>query len=195
MLIEIEGIDGTGKTEQCKLIKQWLESRGEQAVIVKDLESTPVGKQIRQILKELATNIGIELWGFACAKEHLIKEVIEPTLDAGIHVICDRGTGSLLSYFEAHGLNSDVLERIVDTITTPKYTPTTILIDLEVSKAISRNSQKSDFGSKFDLMGNSFFEKQRAIYLRLASAKKWHVVSGDGTIAEISNTILGILAK
>lgn len=193
MLIEIEGIDGVGKTLQCKLLKRQFEGRGESAIIVRDLDGTVTGKMIREIISRDDIGAEVELWGFARAKAHLVREVIAPALAMGTHVICDRGTGSFLSYFEARGMNPKILRTILWETLTSGYQPITVLIDLTVAQALARNLTKPSFGSKFDKLGNSFFDMQRSIYLRLAEEMKWIVVSGEGTIEEVAHNIFGQL--
>ena len=160
MIIEIEGIDGAGKTTQIRLLKQALEDNGHNILIVKDLDSTEIGRKIKEMFVSDAPRVrAVELFGFLCCKAHLFSEVVETAVRDGTFVLCDRGFGSLLSYFEAHGFERQKLEDMLS-IAVPDLRPSlTILLDLPVKDAMRRNVAKPSF-SKFDNMGARFFDKQ-----------------------------------
>lgn len=193
MIIEIEGIDGTGKTTQCHLLKCAIEERGKQAIIVKDLESTELGKQIRTILvTDAPRSSGMELFSFLCCKAHLLEQVVLPELEKGTYIICDRGRGSLLSYFEALGFSRTFLLEALSFVLPPQYASRTFYIDLEVKEALRRNTTKP-VASKFDKMGADFFERQRHIYHELAQKEAWVVIDGTHPIDTIHRMILTAL--
>jgi len=166
MIIEVEGIDGVGKTSQCQLLKSWFEETlGQQAIIVKDLESTKLGRQIKDILvTDAPRSREVELFGFLCCKAHLFTEILEKEVEAGTHIICDRGVGSFLSYFEVMGFERAFLETVLAVALPRTYCPQTILFDADVSVTLHRNLSKS-MPSKFDSMGSGFFERQRKYIL------------------------------
>jgi dTMP kinase len=194
VIIEIEGIDGVGKTTQCRLLKNWLESRGSRAIVVKDLETTLFGRQIKSILiTDSPRSNQAELFAFLCCKSQLFTEVVEQELERGTHVICDRGIGSFLSYFEVFGFNRELLLQLLSiAVPNEPVTPVTFLIDLEVREALTRNLSKSAH-SKFDGMGTRFFEDQRNVFLDLARANRWTVVDGRGSVAEVHEAIVSAL--
>lgn len=195
MIIEIEGIDGIGKTTQCKLLKGWLEERNQHSIIVKDLESTQLGRQVKAMFTTDAPRTKeVELFGFLCCKAHLFAEIIGPSVAKGIHTICDRGIGSFLSYFEVLGFDADFLKSVVATVLPQKFISTTLLLDGDVREAIRRNVAKP-VHSKFDNMGFEFFEKQQRVYRRLATEDHWVVIDGDDTIEKVRQSITTAIAK
>ena len=160
MIIELEGIDGAGKTTQVRLLKQSLEENGHKVLIVKDL--------------------------FSFVVENAIKD--------GSYVLCDRGFGSLISYFEAHGFKREKLEAMLE-IAVPELRPSyTILLDLPVKEALRRNMAKQSF-SKFDNMGARFFERQKTAYLSLSKRPDWHVVDATRSIEELHRDVLDVLGQ
>lgn len=193
MIIEIEGIDGVGKTTQSRLLKNWLESCGERAVIVKDLESTRLGKQIKAVLAtDTPRTKEVELFGFLCCKAHLFAETIRHAIADGVHVICDRGIGSFLSYFEVLGFERTFLIQMLE-VALPDLRPSkTVLLDLDVQEALRRNVAKSAC-SKFDSMGGTFFANQRRIYQELAYANQWIVISGSDSIDAVHRAIVSVM--
>jgi len=189
MLIEIEGIDGTGKTTQCQMLRSWFESQGERAVIVKDLESTSFGRHIRSMLiTDTPRSKETELFAFLACKSQLFSEIVIGELSQGSHIICDRGMGSLFSYFESHGLNRDVLATLLAIAVPDSLTINTVLIDLDVQVALARNSNKPS-QSKFDNMGLNFFSKQRQVYLDLAKTNNWTVIDGSAGTKTVHSAI------
>lgn len=195
MLIEIEGIDGAGKTTQCRLLKNWFECKGEKAIVVKDLESTQLGRQIKSIfVTDMPRAKEVELFGFLCCKAHLFFEIILPELKSGTHVICDRGTGSFLSYFEVLGFDKTFLTSSLSIALIGEYKPVTFLIDLEVQVALRRNVAKPTY-SKFDNMGSAFFNSQRQVYAELAEINHWTIIEGTSSIEDVHQSILSSVTK
>lgn len=195
MIIELEGIDGAGKTTQVRLLKQSLEENGHKVLIVKDLDSTEIGRKIKEMFVSDAPRAkAVELFGFLCCKAHLFSEVVEKAIKDGSYVLCDRGFGSLISYFEAHGFKREKLEAMLE-IAVPELRPSyTILLDLPVKEALRRNMAKQSF-SKFDNMGARFFERQRTAYLSLSERPDWHVVDATKSIEELNRDILDVLGQ
>ncbi len=195
MLIEMEGIDGVGKTTQCRMLKNWFENRGERAIIVKDLESTQLGRKIKSIfVTDAPRSKEVELFGFLCCKANLFSEIIANEVADNSHIICDRGTGSFLSYFEVMGFNREFLRSTLAVLLPKHYVPATVLIDLSVQEAMSRNVAKPTH-SKFDNMGALFFEKQRKVFKELAEDGRWFVVDGSGSITSVHKSIFNSVEK
>ena len=156
-----------------------------EAVIVKDLESTPLGRQVKGFLvTDVPRAKEVELFGFLCCKAHLFNEIVRKEMERGAHVICDRGVGSFLSYFEVMGFDKGFLSSALSVAVPFDYVSITFLLDADVEEALQRNVSKTA-QSKFDSMGRDFFEKQRKVFLRLADERRWTVVSGNDSIESI----------
>lgn len=195
MIVEIEGIDGVGKTSQCRLLKNWLEGLGEPAIVVKELESTPLGRQIKGILvTDVQRSKEVELFAFLCCKANLFNEIIRKEVMAGTHIICDRGIGSFLSYFEVLGFKRQFLEEVLLTAVSESHEVHTVLIDVDIQVAMYRNVSKPSH-SKFDSMGIDFFEKQRKVYLELAKVHGWTVVGGEESINDVHQAMIQAVQK
>jgi thymidylate kinase len=164
-------------------------------VIVKDLESTQLGRQIKSIItSDTPLTKEVELFAFLCCKAHLFSEIIGPEVIKGANIICDRGIGSLLSYFEVASFDIEFLKKLVKTVCPTDFAPTTVLLDLEPNEAMRRNVAKPTH-SKFDNLGVAFFQRQRQIFLRLAAENNWVVVNANQTIDEIHQSIVGRLSN
>lgn len=102
--IVLEGIDGAGTTTQLHRLAEDLEGRGERVVRTCEPCDGPIGRLIREFLRHEHVTPSHEAIGLLFAAdrlEHLSRE-IEPALEAGTHVICDRYVGSSLAYQGSH---------------------------------------------------------------------------------------------
>jgi len=182
VIIEIEGIDGVGKTTQCELLRKALAQAGKEAIVVKELESTEIGHGIREVLvRNVARPTEVELFAFLACKSQLFAQVILPFEERGGIVICDRGVGSFLSYFSASGYPLSFLNGAIEIAINGRRPDLTILIDMPVKEARKRKLNKLT-QSKFDLMSDAFFRTQRAMFLELSESPKWRIVDGASSI-------------
>lgn len=104
-LITFEGIDGSGKSTQIRLLSAWLEGEGYDVLLLREPGGTQIGEQIRTILLSTGNekmSAVTELLLFEAARAQLVNEVIEPALAAGRIVICDRFIDSTVAY-QGHG--------------------------------------------------------------------------------------------
>jgi dTMP kinase len=101
LFITLEGLDGSGKTTQIKRLAAWLESRGLQPVITRQPGGTCTGDRIREILLD-SRSTGLapmaEMALMFADRAQAIAEIIEPALEAGRIVLCDRFTDSTEAY-------------------------------------------------------------------------------------------------
>jgi dTMP kinase len=101
LFITLEGLDGSGKTTQIKRLAAWLESRGLQPVITRQPGGTTTGDRVREILLD-SRSTGLapmaEMALMFADRAQAIAEVIEPALEAGRIVVCDRFTDSTEAY-------------------------------------------------------------------------------------------------
>jgi dTMP kinase len=99
MFITFEGIDGSGKTTQAKLLGEALQRDGLDVVVTREPGGTELGEGIRELLLGGAD---VSSWAeaalFAAARAELVEEVIGPALQRGAHVVCDRYLDSSLAY-------------------------------------------------------------------------------------------------
>lgn len=98
--VVVEGADGAGKTDLCALLARALRDEGREVVELREPGGTPLGEQIRSILKDPAQRIGdrAEALLFAAARAQIIEEQIRPALSRGAWVICDRHVDSSVIY-------------------------------------------------------------------------------------------------
>ena len=99
MFIAFEGLDGSGKTTQQALFAEFLRERGFDVVETREPGGTPVAEKIREILLgELQMDYLSDILMFAAARRDHVTNVIEPALELGKVVLCDRYVDSTLAY-------------------------------------------------------------------------------------------------
>jgi dTMP kinase len=99
VLVTFEGVDGSGKSTQADLLRDWLEQEGREVVITREPGGTPLGERVRELLLDgEAMAPWTEAALFAAARAELVERVIGPALANGSDVVCDRYLDSSLAY-------------------------------------------------------------------------------------------------
>ena len=138
MFISLEGIDGSGKTTQAKLLADAL---GERTVLVREPGGTAAGERIREVLKDPSLELDplAELLLFCAARAELVGEVLGPAREEGRDVVCDRFSDSSVAYQGvARGLGADRVQEICDLATGGVWPDLTLLLRIEPDRAAKR---------------------------------------------------------
>ena len=160
----IEGIDGTGKSTQARLLEDWLRSLGRE--VVRDREPTdgPWGRRLRESAATGRLSADEELeWFLRDRREH-VDGVILPALDRGADVILDRYYFSNMAYQGARGHPPGEIRRRNEEFAPPP--DLLLLLDLPVEQALARIGSRGDTANEFERHDN--LERCRAIFLSLA---------------------------
>jgi dTMP kinase len=192
MFIEIEGIDGVGKTTQCDLLLKWFRIQGFPAMIVKEPGGTLFGRKLKElIMSDTPRNKKTELFSFLAAKSQLYTEIILPALQSGTWVIADRGGLSFLSYHHiSAGVEIDELRRLLSAATEATVPDLTIMLDAPPETALQRMLDSGRDLTSFDLKGNGFFADQRRIFKQLCGTlPHCTVIDALPGIAEINEQV------
>lgn len=191
--IVFEGIDGSGKTTQSKMLAWYLKKRKKNILVTKEPTQSKIGKIIKEILRKKGkiNHVFLQLL-FSCDRaEHLEKEII-PALKQGKIVLCDRYLFSTLAYGTAEIGDLAWFENLSKYFVMPNII---FFIDVSPKEAIRRieNVRKKK---------ETFFEKEkklkkiRQIYLKLAKKyQNFYVIDGERKKEEIFNDIKNIIDK
>jgi len=146
--ISLDGLDGTGKSTQCRLLAEWLASLNIPATTCTDPGGTPLGQELRQILlhgREHHLAITTEALLFMASRAQLVQDVIRPALDRGEVVISDRFTLANVVYQgHAGGLNPDDLWKVGAIATGGLEPDLALVLDLPLEAALARRNREAD---------------------------------------------------
>ena len=190
MLVNLEGIDGCGKSTQSKLLLEKLEGEGEKVIILKEPTKRPHGQKLWDVLhgKRKATNEEI-LELFVLDRIQHVEEKIQPALDDGTVILMDRYYYSSMAYQVAGGI--DVEEIRKKHVFAPK--PDVVLIfDLPVSVALERVKGHSD-ADEFEK--EEHLEKVRVAYLDLENDPLVRIVDATRTPEEIFEDVWRLVSE
>ncbi len=207
LFLTFEGMDGSGKTTQLKLLAERVEAAGHPVLVTVEPGGTEIGKQVRRILldarnQELSPTA--ELLLYFAARAQNVDEWIRPALAQGKIVIADRFTDSTLAYQgAARGLGEDVvleLDRIACRGLKPDLTLCVdIELDTSLARAHARNREIARTGARqetrMDEQSAEFHGKVRDAYLRLArrEPERVRIIDGRATIPEVAERIWSVV--
>jgi dTMP kinase len=202
--VTFEGLDGTGKSTQIQLLASVLESRDLDVVVTREPGGTRLGEELRAIMldsrrKEIAPYAELALL-FAC-RAQLLHDVIEPALEEGRWVLCDRFTDSSEAYQgSGRGLGSEVVETLHKALANDREPWMTVLLDgdLETSLARARSRNRSAKGideGRFEAESAAFYQKVQMGFRSIAARERHRVVLIDArrSIDAIHEEILSAL--
>jgi dTMP kinase len=199
--ITFEGIDGAGKTTHLGWFRARLETRlkaqGCDVVLTREPGGTPLGETLREVLLHQPMHLETEaLLMFAARREHLAA-VIQPALERGDWVLCDRFTDATFAYQGGgRGLPIEKLQ-LLETLVQGDFRPDlTLLFDVPIDTAQARR-QDARAPDRFERESGQFFERTRNEYLRRAAEvpARFRVIDASRGIDEIRADLEQIVAS
>ena len=209
VLITLEGLDGSGKTTQLKRLAAWLRRRSHEPVLLRQPGGTATGDRIRELLlTSRAANVApmTEMALMFADRAQAIAEVIQPALDAGRIVVCDRFTDSTEAY-QGGGrqLGSEIVLALHRLICGGLEPDLTLLLlpgfEASLARARRRNDRvEAETGSsegRFESEQDAFFRRVWEKYREIAAREPDRVVliEGDLSIEEVHEQIAEAVAE
>ncbi|OGW37528.1 MAG: dTMP kinase [Nitrospirae bacterium RBG_13_39_12] len=198
IFISFEGIEGTGKTVQSKLLYQYLIKKGYGVILTEEPGGTRIGLKIRELLLSIEnkdmTSI-TELLLYNASRAQHIKEVILPAMKKGAIVITDRFTDSTVAYQGyGRGIDLNLIDSIEKTVTNGLKPDITIMLDLDAETGLKRNKGINKI-DRLELEDIKFHKLVRNGYLEIAAKEPQRIKLTDASedIEEIHRKIVNIV--
>lgn len=198
LFITFEGIDGSGKSTQARLLADHLTSKGHEVVLTREPGGSAGAEEIRALVLQGDPgrwSAETEILLFTAARRDHLERTILPALRAGQIVICDRFADSTRMY---QGLSRGDLRSVVDDLHArmiQREPDLTLLIDMNPAAGLERALSRGDDDNRFESFGEDLQQKMRAGFLELAEefSERITTLNGNREIDEISQDIRAIV--
>ena len=198
MFISFEGIDGSGKSTQARLLADRLRALGHETVLTREPGGSDGAEQIRALLVEG----GQERWSpetelllFNAARRDHVERLIRPALDRGAWVVSDRFADSSRVY---QGVARDGNRQLVEALhclVIGIEPDLTFLIDMDPAAALARSKARGGAEDRFESLGLEFQQRLRVGFLALAREypDRIRVIDGEGPEDAVAARVLAAL--
>jgi dTMP kinase len=192
--ITFEGIDGSGKSTQLRLLNNFLRTVGCNALLTREPGGTTLGLRLREALLDATEEVDplTELLVFAADRAQHVRRILVPALENGEVVISDRYADATVAYQGAgRGFSPDLISQIVQLATGGLKPDLTLLFDVSIDDATARTKRRSTGKStartapdRLDIEDAEFHTRVREAYLRIAKAepKRVKVIDTSGPV-------------
>ena len=197
LFITFEGTEGSGKSTQIDLTAKWLQSQGREVITLREPGGTPIGEEIRHLLKHSENNHDMtseaELLLMNASRAQLVREVIQPALADGKAVLCDRFHDSTRVY-QGHGRELDLasVKSVIDFAVGDCRPHLTLLLRVSVDVSEARRAERgATERDRFEEAERDFFERVDRGYAALADEQPGRVklVDATQTVDEVQASI------
>lgn len=191
LFLSLDGLDGTGKSTQGRLLADWLRELGHQVTECRDPGGTPLGDQFRAIVLDNRSDISAatEAFLFMASRSELVAKIIRPALTANHIVICDRFLLATIVYQgHAGGLDVEALRKMGELATGGIMPQLTFVFDIPVETAVLRRNRDAD---RLESRALDYHERVRAGFLQEAkcNADTIRVIDASESIEDIQHRI------
>lgn len=188
MFISLEGVDGSGKSTQARLL---VEALGGDAVAIREPGGTEAAERIRELLADPSVELEplAELMLFLAARADLTEQVIRPALEAGRHIVADRFSDSSIAYQgAARGLGVGEVISLCETATDGLWPDLTLLLRLDPETGLGR--AKGD--DRFEQEGLALQRAVAEAYEEIAiiASDRVVVIDAGGSVEEVHQRVM-----
>nr|WP_217356612.1 dTMP kinase [Ruegeria sp. HKCCA0370] len=193
-----EGIDGSGKSTQARMLAEHLRAQGHEVVLTREPGGSAGAEEIRSLVLEGDPDrwsAETEILLFTAARRDHLERTIEPALAAGKVVICDRFADSTRMY---QGLSRGDLRNLVDqlhSLMIGREPDMTLLIDMDPETGLARAKGRQGTEERFEDFGPKLQKKMRAGFLALADEfpDRFHIVDGNRDMDSVAQDVTEIV--
>jgi dTMP kinase len=192
VFISLEGVDGSGKSTQARLLAEAL---GAGTVAIREPGGTEAAEEIRKLLTDTTLPLEpmAELLLFLAARADLTERVIRPALEAGHDVVADRFSDSSVAYQgSARGLGVGEVISLCDHATDGLWPDLTLLLRIDPEDSLGR----ADGEDRFEAEGLILQQAVAMAYEEIAmiAADRFAVIDATGTVEEVHARIVEAVA-
>ncbi|WP_424833173.1 dTMP kinase [Ruegeria sp.] len=200
VFLTFEGIDGSGKSTQARLLAEHLRASGHQVVLTREPGGSPGAEEIRNLVLQGDPDrwsAETEILLFTAARRDHLERTIEPALAEGKIVICDRFADSTRMY---QGLSRGNLRGLVDrlhNLMIGREPDMTLLIDMDPATGLSRAKGRQGAEERFEDFGPALQQQMRAGFLALADefSDRFRIVDGNRDMDSVSQDVTQIVTE
>lgn len=201
VFITFEGIDGSGKSTQMRMLASELRLRGHGVVDTREPGGTPLGLRLRAALLDAEEQIDplAELLLYAADRAQHVRQLIRPALELGHVVLSDRYADATIAYQGAgRGFPDSLVREVVELATGGLKPHLTLMIDLPVEECQRRAKRREHNGQqkdRLDAEDETFHRRVRDAYLRIAAAEpaRVRVIDAAGSAQETHKEVLQVV--
>lgn len=183
--ITFEGGDGAGKTTQINLLKDFLESKGRKVILSREPGGTVLGERLRRLLLDrdlVEPTAEAELLMMAAARAQHVKLVLQPAIDAGRVVLCDRYSDATWAYQHfGRNLPERMVAAACDMAEQGLRPDLTVLLDVPEQVANHRMASRGEEPTRFEVLGSEFKLRVREGYRELHRREPERILLLDAT--------------
>ena len=198
LFLTFEGIDGSGKSTQARMLAEHLRAQGHEVVLTREPGGSAGAEEIRSLVLEGDPDrwsAETEILLFTAARRDHLERTIEPALAAGKVVICDRFADSTRMY---QGLSRGDLRNLVDqlhSLMIGREPDMTLLIDMDPETGLARAKGRQGTEERFEDFGPELQKKMRAGFLALADEfpYRFHIVDGNRDMDSVAQDVTEIV--
>lgn len=197
--ITFEGGEGTGKSTQVRLLTSYLSQSGIDVVQTREPGGSPSAEDIRPLLVTGAADRWspmAETLLFNAARVEHWRQVIDPALERGAHVVCDRFSDSTMAYQAyAGGLDPKVVAELHRIALSGVEPDLTFVLDISVDEGLRRAATRRDGETRFERKGRAFHERLRQGFLDIArrAPKRCLIIDATQPIERVHAAVLDAL--
>ena len=202
--VAFEGGDGAGKTTQLNLLEAWFKDQDVAYERTREPGGTPIGERIRSLVLEHGqgeVDPRTEALLFAASRAAHVVQRIEPALQAGRFVLCDRYVDSSVAYQGVgRQLGAQAVAQVNAFATGGLQPDLTVVLDIEPSSARARRDGRAGDSDRIESAEDAFHERLRAAFLARAEEEpdRYLVLNADAAPADLQEPIrerVGLLLK
>ncbi|NOE25402.1 dTMP kinase [Ruegeria sp. HKCCD6157] len=198
LFLTFEGIDGSGKSTQARMLAEHLRAQGHEVVLTREPGGSAGAEEIRSLVLEGDPDrwsAETEILLFTAARRDHLERTIEPALAAGKVVICDRFADSTRMY---QGLSRGDLRNLVDqlhSLMIGREPDMTLLIDMDPETGLARAKGRQGTEERFEDFGPELQKKMRAGFLALADEfrDRFYIVDGNRDMDSVAQDVTEIV--